>query len=335
MDPLTQGALGAAVAQALSPAARVRLAGLAGFGAGLLADLDVVIRSDADPLLFLDYHRHFTHALAFVPVGGAVAAGLCVVLSRRRAGFRELWLPCTLGYATHGLLDSCTSYGTHLLWPFSDLRVAWHVISIIDPLFTVPLVVGVGLALWRRRRRWARAGLGLALAYLALCVVQQRRAEVAARGLWDSRGHDVRRHQVKPSFGNNLVFRALSEHGGVYRADAVRVPWWGSAQVVEGETAPVLDRVVFAREEGLDSVAVADLGRFAHFSRDWLVADPHHPGVVGDARYALLPTRIAPLWGVDVGGTAPGEHLRYVELTGGGVSAEERARFEDLLWGRF
>ena len=43
-----------------------------------------------------------------------------------------------MGYATHGLLDSCTSYGTQLFWPFSDVRVAWDTMSIVDPLFTVP-----------------------------------------------------------------------------------------------------------------------------------------------------------------------------------------------------
>lgn len=333
MDPLTQGALGAAVAQSLSPAARLRLAGFAGFGAGLLADADVVIRSDTDALLFLDYHRHFTHALAFIPVGGAVAAGLCVLLARGRARFRDLFWPCVLGYATHGLLDSCTSYGTFLFWPFSDTRVAWHVISIIDPLFTVPLVLGVVWALWTGRRRAARVGLGVALAYLALCVVQQRRALAAAQDLWASRGHTVLRHQVKPSFANSLVFRALYEQDGTYRVDGIRVPWLGAPRVAEGETAPALDRRAYAVAEDLDPVRTRDLDRFADFSRDWLVLDPLHPGVVGDARYAMLPTRIAPLWGVDVAGTPPGEHLRWA--ADNGLSDADRQVFLDLLWGRF
>ena len=61
MDPLSQGVLGAALPQAT--AARGRYAGSAGvlgFLAGMAADLDVLIRSSTDPLLFLEYHRQFT-----------------------------------------------------------------------------------------------------------------------------------------------------------------------------------------------------------------------------------------------------------------------------------
>jgi len=101
-------------------------------------------------------------------------------------------------------------------------------------------------------------------------------------------------------------------------------------QVIEGATAPALDRSAYTA--ALDPVRTEDLARFAHFSRDWLVLDPRHPGVVGDARYAMLPTRIAPLWGVDVAGTPRGQHLRWAEDNA--VSDEDRAVFADLLWGR-
>ena len=55
------------------------------------------------------------------------------LLGRRRGlSFRQSWLYCTAGYATHAVLDACTTYGTMLLWPFSDARFAWNTISIID-----------------------------------------------------------------------------------------------------------------------------------------------------------------------------------------------------------
>ena len=68
MDPLTQGALGAALPQATRGKSQVGVAGTLGFVAGMAADLDVLIRSEADPLLFLEYHRQFTHSLVFIPV---------------------------------------------------------------------------------------------------------------------------------------------------------------------------------------------------------------------------------------------------------------------------
>ena len=162
MDPLTQTALGALVAQACARRDRQGRAALAGGLGGMLPDADVLIRSASDPLLFLEYHRHFTHALAFVPVGALVAGTLAWLLGRGRWAWRELWLYAALGWLTHGPLDACTSYGTHLAWPFDEGRVAWGLIAIIDPLFTVPLLVGVGLGLSGRRLR--RAWLVVALA---------------------------------------------------------------------------------------------------------------------------------------------------------------------------
>ena len=68
MDPLTQGVVGAALPQATRRKTQVGIAGAFGFVAGMAADLDVLIRSETDPLLFLEYHRQFTHSLIFVPV---------------------------------------------------------------------------------------------------------------------------------------------------------------------------------------------------------------------------------------------------------------------------
>ena len=177
MDPLTQATLGAAAAQAAARPKRFLAATLAGAAGGFLPDSDVLIRSSTDPLLSLEYHRHFTHSLAFIPIGGAITAFLCAKLSRGRVGFKEIYLPATIGWATHGLLDSCTSYGTYLYWPFSNERVAWHVISIVDPVFTFPLLFGVIWAMRKRAARIARAFLVTALAYIGFSAFQLHRAE--------------------------------------------------------------------------------------------------------------------------------------------------------------
>jgi inner membrane protein len=153
MDPITQGALGGAAAQALfyrrvSPA--ITWAGILG---GMAPDLDIFIRSQADPLLFMVYHRSFTHSLSFIPFGGALVGLLLWLLLGRRHSLRDLVLAAIAGFATHGLLDACTTYGTLLYWPFSHQRVSWDVISIIDPIYTAILIIGVVCAsAWRRGR---------------------------------------------------------------------------------------------------------------------------------------------------------------------------------------
>ncbi len=130
MDPLTQGMLGAALPQSIwtngkdANKVHVALAGVLGMVGGMAADLDVLIYSNTDPLLFLTYHRQFTHSLVFIPFGGFLVALIVHGILGRR-GHIPFWqtvLLCSLGYATHALLDASTSYGTMLLWPFVETR---------------------------------------------------------------------------------------------------------------------------------------------------------------------------------------------------------------------
>ena len=146
MDPVTQGVLGASSAQSASTGKQLAAATLCGVVAGMAPDLDALIRSSDDPLLYLEYHRQFSHALIFIPIGALLCAVLLWRMVARWLSFYQTYLFCLLGYATHGLLDACTSYGTQLFWPFSNARIAWHTVSIIDPLFTLPLLVLVALA---------------------------------------------------------------------------------------------------------------------------------------------------------------------------------------------
>ena len=129
--------------------------------AGLLADADILIRSSSDSLLTIEYHRHFTHSLVFIPVGAAIAMLLLWPFVRRHLPAGRLYLFCLAGFSMSGVLDAFTSYGTHLFWPFSDERVAFNIISIVDPVFTLILLVTLLAGLRLGHRRVALAGLAL------------------------------------------------------------------------------------------------------------------------------------------------------------------------------
>ena len=331
MDPITQSALGAALAQSVARPDDLRKAGLAGLLGGFLPDADVLIQSPSDPLLFLDYHRQFTHSLLFIPIGGALTAALCVLLLRDKSQFRRLLLPATLGWATHGLLDACTSYGTYLYWPFDLERVAWHVISIVDPIFTLALVAGVVLATRRKTTRAVRASLLFGLAYLSLCCLQLERAQTVQAELLVERGHKALRGEVKPSLGNNILFRSFYENDGMLYVDAVRVPWIGSPRVYPGESWPTLSLDEFQERHSLSDLHITDIERFRYFSADFVVEDPRHKGVLSDFRYAAVPNAVAPLWGVDVLGTAPDKHLAFRHFND--IGPTERKRFLAMLLG--
>ena len=168
MDILTQGLLGGVLAQSVSKKEEIKLATLIGVIAGLLADVDIFIYSSNDPLLNIEFHRHFTHSLFFIPFGAAIAAALLWPFLKNRLHVHRLYLYSLLGYCMSGLIDACTSYGTHLLWPFSDDRIAFNIISIIDPVFTLILLISLLYSLRVKRQRIAHIGLVVAAIYMLL-----------------------------------------------------------------------------------------------------------------------------------------------------------------------
>jgi inner membrane protein len=330
MDIVTQGLLGASLAQSAA-GKDLRTATAVGFAAGLLPDADGLIRSGSDPLMFLEFHRHFTHSLVFIPIGAALATLLLWPFFRRRLPFTRLYWYAFLGFALAGALDACTSYGTHLLWPFSDTPVAWGIISIVDPVFSLILLVAVGIGIYWRRNTAARIAVLLAGTYLVFGAWQQQRVEAVALALAADRGQTVERLLVKPTLGNLVLWRTLYVADGRLYADAVRMGLSGNDRVYEGQSRPMLrpDDVQRAPEIGIQS---RDVVRFAKFADGLLVRHPTRATMIGDARFAMLPTQLRPLWGIEAATDAPASHARFV--TDRTMSRHERRQFIDMLLGR-
>ena len=325
MDPISQGALGAVASQIVPRREKLRAVAFLGCIAGMAPDLDVFISSSSDPLLFLEYHRQFTHALLFIPVGAALVALPLYPFVRRTLQPRQTYLACLLGYATHGLLDACTSYGTQLLWPFSDVRVAWNNVSIVDPLFTLPLLCLVILAAVLRRRALAVAGLSWAIGYLLLGVVQHQRAEAAGAQLAAERGHQPHRLSAKAGFANLLVWKVVYEHGGRFYVDGIRAG--PAVTVCPGASIARLDvRRDFPWLDA-ESRQARDVERFRRFSDGYVAVDPHVPNRIVDMRYSMVPNTIDPLWGIELDPDAPPDrHVRYLEVQ------ESRPEQRGLYW---
>jgi inner membrane protein len=308
LDFITQNLIGAVAGHAALGRPRLkgglgRLALLAGAAGGAVPDFDFLLQPFADAALPYELHRHFTHALVFIPVGGLLAALPFLVLPTGRRKFGIVYGATTIGCATHGLLDNLTSYGTHLLWPFVDHRTAWDAMSIVDPIFTLVLLLGVVGAAIRGGVRATRLSAVAALAYVSFGFVQHDRALDAQRELARERGHEIARGRVLPTLGNVVVFRSVYESKGRIWADAVRVAPLGRVTVREGAARP---RFIEDDLPGGSSLRARSVfGRMSSFAGGFVgeVEPPHGAGdaiVLGDMRFSMETTGFRPLWGIAI-----------------------------------
>jgi inner membrane protein len=310
LDLLTQGLLGGALALSVSTKSESRNAALVGFAAALLADADVLISASDDPLLNLELHRHFTHSLIFIPIGALIATLLIWPLLRKRIEFKKIYWHALLGYGTSGLLDACTSYGTHLLWPFSETRFAWSIIAIVDPVFSLLLLISLIIGYKYYKPLAPGVGLTLAGSYLLLGLWQHQSALQSAFELAERRNHDVQRIIVKPTLANLLLWRSVYQSNDRFYVDAIRVGLV-SNRIYAGET---IEKFMFERDfPQLDKASTLsnDILRFSKLADGYVVPDPDRDKVLIDVRYSMLPNGVYPMWGIDLNTASVSEHAQF------------------------
>jgi inner membrane protein len=222
MDSLTQIALGAAVGTAVLGRRVGARAAFWGAAVATLPDLDVLL-AYGDPVKDFTFHRAESHSLFWLTAVSPLLAWLLAALNRRAgAGFRDWWLLTWLALVTHPLLDAFTVYGTQLLLPFSDYPVGVGSVFIIDPLYTVPLIVGVTGALWLRSRdpdrarRWNAAGLALSTLYLGWTVAAQSHVEGVVHRTLAATPLAQAKALVTPTPFNSLLWRVVVMDDGGY-----------------------------------------------------------------------------------------------------------------------
>lgn len=313
MDPITQGIAGAALAQTKGETKTLAKAAIIGALSGMAPDLDVLIRSSTDPLLVLEYHRQFTHSLLFIPFGALICALIFypLIANRWQLDFKAIYLWSFLGFATHGLLDGCTSYGTQLLWPITDHRFSWDIISVIDPLFTLPLLVLILLSSTLKSRHYLYGALAWGTLYLTIGAIQHERALDIGQQVASERGHQPLRLEAKPSFANIVVWKLVYETEQQFYVNAIR-PGFFTPRVWNGDSANKINVPKDFPWLEPNSQQAKDIQRFGWFSTGYLGMDPQDNMGIVDVRYSLLPQQISPLWGIQLSETRNnGQHVNY------------------------
>jgi inner membrane protein len=194
VDTFTQMALGAAVGELTLGRKVGRRAIVWGGICAALPDLDVLVPL-GDAVRNFTYHRSASHSLLVLAALTPLMVWLILKVHPGTSVHRRGWAVLVYAaFATHVLLDCFTVYGTQVFWPILTTPIGWSTVFIIDPLYTLPLLVGVVAALvWSRARgrghMISTVGLALSTLYLAwgigakLYIEDTARASLARAGI--------------------------------------------------------------------------------------------------------------------------------------------------------
>lgn len=303
MDSITQAALGAAIGGAVLGKRLGRKAVLIGALLGTLPDLDVML-DYGDAVANVTEHRGFSHSL-FVLTGLATVLAL---LCRRFAPARDIslgrwWSFFALILITHPLLDSLTTYGTQLFWPLDMPPAAWPIVFIIDPFYTLPLLIALIIAVTVKKvRKACIVGLTVSSLYLLLAAgakwnIEQRLAPALADA-----GLQAAPVLVQPTPFNIALWRATVIDGDRYFESLI--------SVFDGQRSPTLEPI--KRNVALEESALAGplgqrlewfTGPFLRYDTQWidnqetLIATDIRLGFPGFHPFSFtLATRDGDLW---------------------------------------
>ena len=287
MDSITQATLGAAVGEALLGKKLGNRAVAWGLLFGTLPDLDVIVAPFLDTARQLEFHRGASHSLLVMVIASvALARPLAKLWKKEKISPARAGWFVFLAWSTHVLIDCFTVYGTSVLWPFSETRVAFNNLFIIDPLYTLPLLVSLvwlcfcrSKKLQQKRARLLKWGLGISTAYVALTFGLKAIASSAFDADLARRAVTYERRMETPTAFNTLLWRSVVDRGDEF--------WVGYRSVFESPSAPVRWTIYPRRAETLAGLEKErELETVKWFSCGWWISRPHAEGVwIADMRF--------------------------------------------------
>ena len=220
MDSVTQAVLGATVTYAVVGHKVGRRAALYGAALGTLPDLDVFV-DFGGAVENMTYHRGVTHSffvqLLATPV---LVLGMRKLPGLAKASFWRWFLAIYLCFVTHSLADMFTVYGTQVLWPLTDFPFAHSVLFIVDPVFTVPMIVAfLGVLILKSppaRSRLNTTALTISGFYLFWCFTAKSLIDTRVEAALAAQGIEPEVYESTPAPLTTLIWRGVAIQGDTY-----------------------------------------------------------------------------------------------------------------------
>jgi inner membrane protein len=217
MDSLTQIVLGAAVGEMIAGKKLGYKAMVWGGIAGTIPDLDILVNPWLDMVQQLSFHRSITHSFLFAFVASPILGYLMWRIYRNEKATYIQWiLIFFLGFTTHAILDSFTTWGTQLFWPFSRYGIAFYNIFVIDPFYTIPFMICLLAAAFYSRKSTTRrvlnyTGIGISSAYILFSFYAKSQADQAFETNMKEQGISYSSFISKPTPFNTLLWSVTAE----------------------------------------------------------------------------------------------------------------------------
>lgn len=294
MDSLTQIVLGAACGEIALGKKIGNKALFFGAIGGTIPDLDVFIGRVlyGNEIQAMAFHRGFMHSLLFAVVGcfffGWITHKLYNSGIRKETTTQKDWIWLFfLSIFTHPILDSFTPYGTQLFAPFSNYRVAFNTISVVDPLYTLPFLICLLIVLFfkrtnTKRLQFTKAGIYISSAYMIFTIFNKLYVDTVFKKSFDKAGISYHRFSTQPTIFNNILWYAVAESDTHYILTFYSLL----------DTKSYSDKMIL-RKKGHDLVDMRDknLRTMAWFSNDYFTISKKEKAdsyKYVDVRYPML-----------------------------------------------
>jgi len=228
MDSLTQIVLGAACAEAVLGKKIGNKAILFGAIGGTIPDLDVLVgkwvfKNEIDAMLF---HRGLMHSILFCTIAAIILGLLTHKLYNKYKSTQNttkkewlgLWF---LSLVTHPLLDCFTPYGTQLFVPFSNYRVAFNNIAVVDPMYTLPFLISIIVVMlyhrnYGKRKFWLKCGLIISSFYMLFTIGNKLYIDRLFKNSLKNLNIPYTRYSTQPAIFNTILWYGIAETKNTY-----------------------------------------------------------------------------------------------------------------------
>ena len=217
MDSVTHIVLGAVIGEAFAGKSIGRKAMLYGAAMQSLPDIDVVASFWLSPSENLLAHRSITHSFLFAILS---TIALSILLNK---WYRSKEIPLSkwmiflgLEIGVHLFLDASNTYGIGLFEPFSTDRIAFNIIFVADPLFTIwSIIAVVALLILRmdnpKRKYWTTMALVLSVFYYLIVLNNKRIIDANVRENLVQQKIEHKRYFEAPTALNSLLWNVVIE----------------------------------------------------------------------------------------------------------------------------